>query len=55
MFDFLSDLVTLAEKPSRRYRWVNWIVWGFAIVAILITVSYYGLLVSNYLTGWPPS
>lgn len=55
MFDFLSDLIPLTEKPSRRYRWINWIVWGLAIVAILISVAYYGLLASNYLTGWPAS
>ncbi|WP_156386665.1 hypothetical protein [Aureimonas sp. Leaf454] len=55
MNDLLQMLGLLNEKPSRRFPWINWIVWGIAIVGIGITILYYGLLASHHLTGWPAS
>ena len=55
MHDLLDIVTLLSSKPSRRFPWINWIVWGLAIVGIVITILYYGLLASQYLTGWPAS
>jgi hypothetical protein len=45
----------LTDKPSKRYRWINWIVWGIAIACIGLSLASFALLASHWLTGWPPN
>lgn len=37
LFDLADFLSMLGDKPSKR-RWVNWLLWIFALVGVLLTL-----------------
>ncbi len=37
LFDLADFLSMLGDKPSKR-RWVNWLVWAFALLGVIVTV-----------------